>query len=84
MAGSTFTYMPPPDPALYYRYVKLLELGALGEEKAELQAVLAQLAKNLSSAETMTAEKKAESLFQAHFAQAPPFKHGSQPLCVDF
>lgn len=84
MAGSPFTYMPPPKPELEYLYVKLLELGAQAEEKVDLQAVLTQLAKKLSPSEITAAELRAESLFLAHFSQSPPYRHGSQPLCADF
>lgn len=83
-AGSPFTYLPPPEPKLEYRYIKLLELGANSEEKADLQMVLAELAKNLSHVERNEAEVAAKSLFNAHFIHSGPYRHGSQPLCMDF
>ncbi len=83
-AGSVFTYLPPPNPEMNFVYVKMLELGATAEEKAELQAVLVEMGKELSPAERKRAEDRAESLFRAHFAQAPAYSRGKQSLCVGF
>lgn len=82
-AGSPFTHLPPPKPPLEYRYIKLLALGASGEEATDLQSILAEIAKTLTPAERAAADAAALDLFQRYFAQAGPYRR-AEPLCENF
>lgn len=81
MANSPYLSLPPPDAKLEYAYMKLMELGAVGAEKADMQMILVDMAKKLSPADRKSAESSAEELFRAHFAQGAPYKQSAQPLC---
>lgn len=76
-AGSSFVRLPPPDSKLAYMYLKLLELGAEGDEKLDLQLLLLQNAGELGDAERFDAESQAVQIFNSYFSRSGPYRHGA-------
>lgn len=83
-AGSQYTHLSAPDPVLNYQYIKLMQLGAVADEKNDLQMVLASLGEELSPADRKRAEAKAEEIFKASFAQKAPYSRKNNVWCADF
>jgi len=80
----SFQDLPPPDKRLQFMYTKLMELGAVDEEKLDLQLVLLSQAKDLNEAERFDAENQARQLFNSYFTASGVFKHDGEPLCEGF
>lgn len=83
-AGSPYIHLPPPDLIANYRYTRLKQIGAVDNEKLELDAVLTDLAKALPEAAVKKADKEAEELFRSHFTKSGPYRYRDQTLCDSF
>ena len=83
-ANSPYFALNAPDPVKGYTYLKLLELGAEGDEKLDLKLVALERSVGIDETRRKEADHVAKQMYQDYFHNSGPYSHEQAALCTNF